>query len=169
VGDPIRVDLETAKRDLRRDMRGLRLEVADLAASRQICDALAGLVDRSGSRTVMVYDAVAGEPDLSEFATWCDDRGIATITPDPTPTAVEPVDPASVDVVVVPGLAFAEDGGRLGQGGGWYDRFLARVRDECVTIGVCFDVQVVRDVPVAGHDVPVDLVVTEARVIRTSR
>jgi 5-formyltetrahydrofolate cyclo-ligase len=168
VGDPIRVGSETAKRDLRRDMRRLRLEVADPAASRRICDALADLVDPSVIRSVMVYDAMAGEPDLSEFVTWCDHRGIATIAPDPMPTALEPVDPASVDVVVVPGLAFAEDGGRLGQGGGWYDRFLARARDGCVAIGVCFDAQVVLDLPVADHDVPVDVVVTESRVIRIS-
>ena len=51
------------------------------------------------------------------------------------------VDPAWPDVVIVPGLAFTSTGRRLGQGGGWYDRFLVGVRDDCVTVGVCFHEQ----------------------------
>ena len=72
------------------------------------------------------------------------------------------VDPGWPDVVVVPGLAFAPDGQRLGQGGGWYDRFLIGVRDDCETIGVCFREQLVDELPTAPHDVAVDRVVTDS-------
>ena len=61
-------------------------------------------------------------------------------------------DPAVVDVVLVPGLAFTRDGRRLGQGGGFYDRFLPMLRAGCVTIGVCFAEQVVEDLPSEEHD-----------------
>jgi 5-formyltetrahydrofolate cyclo-ligase len=64
-------------------------------------------------------------------------------------------------VAIVPGLAFTAAGDRLGQGGGWYDRVLADVRDDCTVIGVGFGVQVVDELPVEAHDRRLDLVVTE--------
>jgi len=71
------------------------------------------------------------------------------------------VEPTTLDVVIVPGLAFAVDGRRLGQGGGHYDRFLPRLRAECLTIGVCYAEQLVADLPNDTHDVAVHLVVTD--------
>jgi 5-formyltetrahydrofolate cyclo-ligase len=67
-------------------------------------------------------------------------------------------------VVIVPGLAFTVRGDRLGQGGGWYDRFLIGTRSECTTIGVGFDLQLVERLPVEPHDVPLDAVVTESGI-----
>ena len=57
------------------------------------------------------------------------------------------LDPALLDVVVVPGLAFTADGRRLGQGGGHFDRFLLRLRPDCLRIGVAFREQLVDDLP----------------------
>lgn len=62
-------------------------------------------------------------------------------------------------VALVPGLAFDADGGRLGRGGGYYDRFLAGFRGR--TVGVCFACQIVDAVPREPHDVLVDAVLTE--------
>lgn len=76
------------------------------------------------------------------------------------------VDPREIDVAIVPGLAFDAGGGRLGRGGGWYDRFLPRLRADAVKIGVAFEVQIVEGVPVEGHDVRMDWVVTEGREMR---
>jgi 5-formyltetrahydrofolate cyclo-ligase len=63
-------------------------------------------------------------------------------------------------LMVVPGLAFDLNGGRLGMGGGWYDRFLKQAY--CV-VGAAFDCQIVPAVPLEAHDVRVDSVVTECR------
>ena len=71
------------------------------------------------------------------------------------------VDPTTLDVVVVPGLAFTIDGHRLGQGGGHFDRFLPRLGPDCLTIGVCSHEQLVGELPMAPHDVRVRLVVTD--------
>jgi len=79
----------------------------------------------------------------------------------PEPTG-DPVDPQEIDVVLVPGLAFTCDGRRLGQGGGFYDRFLPLVREDCVTVGVCFAEQIVDDLITEPHDRIVDLVITDA-------
>jgi 5-formyltetrahydrofolate cyclo-ligase len=76
-----------------------------------------------------------------------------------------PVDPTEVDLVVTPGLAFDPRGHRLGYGGGFYDRYLGRLRPEAVRVGIGFDVQVVDEVPAGPGDQRVDLVVTEAGVL----
>lgn len=77
------------------------------------------------------------------------------------------IDPEVVDVAVVPGVAFDPHGGRLGHGGGHYDRLLAQLPEECLRIGVCFACQVVPRVPRLGHDEPVDVVLTERARYRT--
>lgn len=73
------------------------------------------------------------------------------------------------DVVLVPGLAFDPTGGRLGQGGGHYDRLLARLGQGApsapLRIGIAFTAQLVHDVPRAPHDEAVDLLVTEDGVV----
>jgi 5-formyltetrahydrofolate cyclo-ligase len=74
----------------------------------------------------------------------------------------EQIDVATLDVVLVPGLAFDRRGGRLGMGGGYYDRFLAasRARGGAVAIGLCFAGQVVDIVPQGQGDVSLDWVVS---------
>ncbi len=66
-------------------------------------------------------------------------------------------------VIIVPGIAFGLDLGRIGQGGGYYDRFLKGTK--AYKIGVCFDFQIVEKIDAGSHDIPMDLVVTEKRII----
>lgn len=66
-------------------------------------------------------------------------------------------DYASIDIIIVPGLAFDAAGHRLGRGRGYYDRFLRTMGVR--TIGVCFDFQKVEEVPVDAFDIPVDMVI----------
>ncbi len=71
-------------------------------------------------------------------------------------------------VVLVPGLAFDAQGGRLGRGAGYYDRALAglRRRSDCPTlIGVGFAIQIIDRVPMASHDVRIDAVLTEDALV----
>jgi 5-formyltetrahydrofolate cyclo-ligase len=87
-------------------------------------------------------------------------RGLPPIRePDPARPRLDPA------LVVVPGLAFDRRGGRLGHGGGFYDRWLAAHAD-VTAVGVCRAADLVRRVPRAPHDLPVDVVVTEDRVYR---
>lgn len=139
--------------------------MVDDGRSERICAALVDVVAATDATTVMVFEPVPGEPDLAGFVAWCDERDVATVAPSSTPTAPDPVEPTSVDVVVVPGLAFTAAGHRLGQGGGWYDRFLAGTRSDCLKVGVGFDVQLVDELPIEPHDVPLDVVITESGVV----
>ena len=70
-------------------------------------------------------------------------------------------------VIVVPGLGFDAHCRRLGRGGGHYDRFIAVVRAlaPVLVIGVAYELQIVREIPVERHDERLDRVVTEARVL----
>lgn len=75
------------------------------------------------------------------------------------------VRPEELDLVMVPGTAFDTRGGRMGQGKGYYDRLLARVRPDAPLVALAFDCQVFDEIPVAPHDVFMDLVLTETRTI----
>ncbi len=79
-----------------------------------------------------------------------------------------------LDVVIVPGLAFDAEGRRLGFGGGYYDGLFGSfgasdLGERPALIGLCYDFQIVARCPAGDGDVPVDLVVTDARVLRPAR
>jgi 5-formyltetrahydrofolate cyclo-ligase len=80
---------------------------------------------------------------------------------------LEPVGPrlppttiGEADVVVVPALAVARDGVRLGRGGGYYDRALVLARPDAVLVALVFDDELVETLPAEPHDRPVTAVVT---------
>lgn len=84
-----------------------------------------------------------------------------------TPRGGAPVPPTLIDVVVVPGLAFDDRGYRLGRGGGFYDRLLAKLRKSATTVGLAFECQIVDAVPIDDRDMAVDMIVTERRATRS--
>ncbi len=86
------------------------------------------------------------------------------------PIIDRPVDETTMQTVVVPGRAFTKEGVRLGRGNGGYDRWIQEQRKRNPAtrfIGVCFDCQIVQDMPVEGHDEKVDLLVTPRMKIDT--
>lgn len=74
---------------------------------------------------------------------------------------------ASPDLILVPGLAFDQWGGRLGRGKGFYDRWLTE-HPETIAAGVCFDLQIVDQVPTEPHDRQVQMIITDSRTIQGS-
>ncbi len=84
---------------------------------------------------------------------------------EPKPECMRPVPPEELDVVLMPGVAFDLTGGRLGYGGGYYDRFLEKCDPRCRLIAVAFEIQIVDHVPCADHDTHIHKIVTEERVI----
>lgn len=79
------------------------------------------------------------------------------------------VDACVLDMVCVPALAFDRLGYRLGYGGGFYDRFLEKIRPETVTVGLSYHTQLMDRAPRDDHDLPVDFVVTDEAVIASHR
>jgi 5-formyltetrahydrofolate cyclo-ligase len=73
------------------------------------------------------------------------------------------VQPNEIDLVVVPGLAFSKNGYRVGFGGGYYDRFLANYQGE--TVSLAFNDQIISDIPVESHDIPVQKIILSEGVV----
>jgi 5-formyltetrahydrofolate cyclo-ligase len=150
-------ETDDAKRELRAQMRLLRNGLVDRPErSARILAALTQRPELLAAGRVMVYTSLAGEPDTARLIVWCHEMGKHTCLPED-----DDVDASWPDVIVIPGLAFTVDGQRLGQGGGWYDRFLPDRRADCTTIGVCFSAQLVDDLPTDVHDVVLDVVVAD--------
>lgn len=74
-----------------------------------------------------------------------------------------------LDLVVTPGVAFDRRGGRLGQGKGYYDELLPRLRDDASRVALAFECQMVGEIPRETHDMRVGLVITEQTVYDARR
>lgn len=75
----------------------------------------------------------------------------------------KPFDEERIDFILMPGLAFDKKGGRIGYGGGFYDRFLMSLEslDDISKVAIAYDFQVIDYVPMSKHDIPVDRIITE--------
>ena len=83
--------------------------------------------------------------------------------PEPDSSLPQPVI-TSDSVCIVPGLAFTEEGGRIGYGGGYYDEFILDNPD-IYTIGLIYEELIVGELPLMQHDLRVDMIVTEERTV----
>lgn len=79
------------------------------------------------------------------------------------------VAPETIDLIFLPGSVFDERGGRMGYGGGFYDRFVSNRAPQAYRIGLCYEIQMVEKAPLQEHDELLDGIVTEKRILRTSR
>ncbi|HEV8258064.1 MAG TPA: 5-formyltetrahydrofolate cyclo-ligase [Casimicrobiaceae bacterium] len=121
----------------------------------------------AGGKTVAV-PRVNQERHMLEIHAVCDAareiapgyRGIPEPRADCPPVAL-----ASIDWVLVPGVAFDAEGRRIGYGGGYYDRLLPLLDRSATRVAGAFELQVVERVPAAPHDTTVDAIVTERRTL----
>ncbi len=185
---PDKTALRTAAEERRRRQRGKdRLSAA-------VCARFAALAPYAAAATVMAYVGVRNEVRTLPLLTamliegkqlvvpFCAEGELRLFRlydldelrpghfgiPEPSPAlrrlAQRRADPRSIDLVMVPGVAFDRRGGRIGQGRGYYDRFLARLREDAFTAGLAFECQLFPAVPMEPHDVFLDAVVTEERL-----
>jgi 5-formyltetrahydrofolate cyclo-ligase len=160
------------------------------AWSRAIAGRLAALPALSGAHLVLGYCSFGSEPETGAVLEAVLARGQALALPrvnrtarrlelrlvadpagqlvpgtwgirEPDPARCPEVAPAAVDFVLVPGVAFDARGGRLGYGGGYYDRLLPALPGRTARVAAAFELQMVPAVPMETGDRRVDLVVTE--------
>lgn len=83
------------------------------------------------------------------------------------PVGEDVIDPEILELIVTPGVAFSSKGGRLGRGKGYYDRLLSTTR--ATKIGVGYHFQIIDELPLEPHDVPMDFVITDKEIYITSK
>lgn len=121
---------------------------------------------------VIAFPLVASETDMFFGSFEMDDDRSVLANPLQRITAFDAarvVNPLDIDLILVPGLAFDRHGNRLGQGGGYYDRYLPSLRKDCLVVGIAFDEQIVDEVPCGPNDCKVDYIVTPTRIISAEK
>lgn len=148
--------------------------------------------------TVCMYMPFRSELDITPCIEWCWEKGIKVLIPkahrlqqtltlhwinsyadvetgswgirEPTAQAKEWTQGLPIDIMLVPGLAFDLDGGRLGYGGGYYDRFIRGLdrmsEHKAHRVSVAFQFQIVDQVPMETHDIRVDTLITENGMVK---
>ena len=162
--------------------------------NRRILKTLLAMPVIARARSVMTYVSYNREVDTVEFVKFCLANGKRIAVPkadnmrkvliaselrdferdlhvgpfkvlEPWSRELRPIDPTTIDVHIIPGVAFDEQGWRIGLGLGYYDRFLKTIAPSAVKIGLAYEVQVVETLPHEPWDVCMDHVVTENRIL----
>ena len=165
-----------------------------IAQSAEIFARVCGLNEIAQARWLLSYVSLPDEVDTIALLTWALAQGKRVAVPSvasegrsitasellrypedlergefgllvPRKECFRPVDPKVFDAQIVPGVAFDLRGHRLGFGKGFYDRFLPTCRPDCVKIGLAFEAQIFDTIPSRPHDVAMDLLVTEKRIL----
>jgi 5-formyltetrahydrofolate cyclo-ligase len=163
--------------------------------SQAVCRRFRRLAAAQRARTIFCFASFRSEVDTEGILLWALRRGVVTAVPRvlaprqmvavqitdlcdldpgycgiPEPHPELPLVPVTeIDVAVLPGVAFDEQGGRMGYGGGYYDAFLRRLRPNATLIALAFEEQMVGCVPCRPYDVRAQLIVTEQRVMHCDR
>ena len=86
--------------------------------------------------------------------------------PEPSPDNYKEVTPDLLDLIITPAVAFDNDKYRIGYGAGFYDRFFASLKKNIIKIGVGFDEQLIPEVPREPHDIQLNYVLTDKRLLK---
>ncbi|MGA2439976.1 MAG: 5-formyltetrahydrofolate cyclo-ligase [Tepidisphaeraceae bacterium] len=154
---------------------------------------LAASPEFAAARIVMLYLTAAQELDTTPLALRCWQSGKTVVVPKVSwdqrrmlpveitslqtrmtttgpgvrePVSGQPMPVNLLDLVIVPGLGFTADGHRIGRGMGFYDRFLAQPDFIGVSCGMGFEDQIVPELPVLDHDIPLSMLCTDRGIRR---
>lgn len=85
---------------------------------------------------------------------------------EPRENKIKNFDIGKLDLAIVPGIAFDKNGHRIGYGHGYYDGLLGKLNKNTTKIGLCYEFQLIDKIAEEKHDVPMDAIITEKRVLR---
>ena len=183
------------KAQLRRQLQNCLLAIPSeqrSEKSRKACRNLLSISQFQSASTIMMYLSLPHEADTSEAilhawqlgktvavpkVSWRQrhmiavqinslETGISTEASGlKNPISGVPMPFEEIDLVVTPALGFDRKGNRLGRGGSYYDRFFANTELKASRCGFGFAEQLVETIPVAEHDEPVDLLVTDEEIV----
>lgn len=182
------------KSSLRKQFREIRGSISDKQEKdRKISERLLNWSKILSADTVLIYASIGSEIDTGSITDFllqsgktvalpkCRENGVMTFhvikslselskgrynIPEPDGNSESPVITADT-VCIVPGLAFTAGGGRLGYGGGFYDRFAA-LYPELFTVGLAYESLIAPCLPILPHDLKVKAIATEERIVLCS-
>lgn len=160
------------------------------SASRLVQQSLIATGEFAAARVIALYAAIHNEVDTASVLVAALDAGKVVLLPAVSPEGLvfrqvadvaalrkgafgipEPgasctaYAPSAADLIVVPGIVFDLHGRRIGYGKGYYDKALHKLEGEGKLVAFCYDFQVVDEIAGEPHDVQMDVVITETRVI----
>ncbi len=158
------------------------------------CNILTATQEFEAAHVVMLYLSTPHEMDTAPLALKCWQAGKTVVVPKVSwdqrrmlpveitslntgfhttsahnirePIAGKPIPLDLIDMVIVPGLGFSNNGYRIGRGMGFYDRFLAQPDFIGISCGLAFEEQIIEDIPVLDHDMPLSMLVTDRKIAR---
>lgn len=185
-----------AKAAVRRQLREMLEAMTEADRSQKsvaACGFVASTPEFAAARVVMLFLSTAHEVDTAPLALRCWQDGKTVVVPKVSwdqrrmlpveisslqtgmttsgtgvrePTTGKPIPLDLIDLVIVPGLGFTDKGYRIGRGMGFYDRFLAQPEFIGGSCGLAFEEQVVEQVPVLDHDIPLSMLATDRGIRR---
>lgn len=182
----------TIRRQLRETLAQMT-EPTRHAKSAAACALIVGSPEFAAARVIMVYLSTPTEVDTTNIAIKAWKTGKTVVVPKVSwdqrrmlpveitslhtemtttgpgvrePMTGNPIPTDMIDLVIVPGLGFTETGYRIGRGMGFYDRFLAQPEFTGVSCGLAFEEQIVPNLPVLDHDVPLSMLATDRGIRR---
>jgi 5-formyltetrahydrofolate cyclo-ligase len=131
--------------------------------SEEICERVLEMTEWNEARNIVLFSPLPSEPLITPLKLDCEARKVSCANiPQSARGEADLRLPETIDLLLVPGLAFSQDRHRLGRGGGFFDRLLAGRAANAYKLGICFSFQILESVPVQEHDVVMDVVVTDA-------
>ena len=175
------------KKELRKKMKTLRAALPPQLrkeAALRVYEAVTQLPEFKEAKTLFCY-ASAGDELATERITaahpqvafpkvfgdgvmrfYCGGEMVAGFRDIKEPQGGKEAIPQTGDLMLLPGLAFGEDGSRLGYGGGYYDRYLAGCEIQPIRCGIGYEAQVLPQVPTEPTDQKLDLLITDQKIRR---
>lgn len=189
-------DLTPTKAAVRKELRAKLDALSDAdrhSRSLAACALVNSSPEFAAASVVMLYLSTAQEVDTAPLALRCWQAGKTVVVPKvswdqrrmlPTeitsltagitttgpgvrePVGGKPIPVNLIDLVIVPGLGFTATGHRIGRGMGFYDRFLAQPEFLGLSCGLAFEEQVLPELPMLEHDVPLSMLATDRGIRR---
>ncbi|HEX2972835.1 MAG TPA: 5-formyltetrahydrofolate cyclo-ligase [Tepidisphaeraceae bacterium] len=186
-------DSKPAIRKLLRERLASLSEEQRHQKSLSACSFLVGTPEFQAARVVMLYLSMPTEVATASLALRCWQQGKTVVVPKVSwdqrrmlpveitslqtnlamtghgvrePIAGQPIPIDLINLVVVPGLGFTAQGHRIGRGMGFYDRFLAQPEFMGLSCGLAFEEQILENIPVLDHDMPLGMLVTDHGIRR---
>ena len=184
------------KAAIRKQLRDVLERMSDAdrhAKSLTVCGLIAATPEFLAARVIMLYLSTPLEVDTAPLALRAWQAGKTVVVPKVAwdqrrmlpveitslhdqmtstgngikePIAGRPMPVEFIDMVLVPGLGFTNNGFRIGRGMGFYDRFLAQSDFVGLSCGLAFSEQIVKELPLLDHDVPLSMLATDRGVAR---